>query len=142
VKFNHAGILPLYYREHDIGFMLNSTKANRIIGHLYGMAEREKREQIPTEYTEEQTHHTLRRQDKVHGQRRDKTVSDFPQAAALAHVLKDLEFPADRGFIIRFVEQSNRLERNEILLSVQRLNECQYRNASEVAEAMRLVQSR
>jgi hypothetical protein len=78
----------------------------------------------------------------VHGQRRDKTVSDFPQAAALAQVLKNLEFPADRGVIIRFVEHSNSLERNETLPLVQRLNECQYRNVSEVAEVIRLVQSR
>jgi glycerol dehydrogenase-like iron-containing ADH family enzyme len=112
------------------------------MGHLSDMAEREKREQIPTEYTEEQTQNILRRQDQVQGQRRDKTVSDFPQAAALAQVLKDLDFPADKGAIIRFVEQSNRPERNEVLPLVQRINERQYQNVSEVAEATRLVHPR
>jgi Protein of unknown function (DUF2795) len=113
---------------------------NRNTGHLFAMSEREKREQIPTEYNEEQTQSTLRRQDRVEGEQREKTVSDFPQAAALAQVLKDLKFPADKGAIIRFVEQSNRPERNEVMPLVQRINERQYQNVSEVAEAARLVQ--
>jgi hypothetical protein len=57
----------LYYSDHEIGFMLNSTTVNRIMSHLYYMAKREKREQIPTEYTEEQTNNILKRQDKMHG---------------------------------------------------------------------------
>jgi Protein of unknown function (DUF2795) len=104
------------------------------------MSEREKREQIPTEYNEEQTQRMLRRQDQVQGEQREKTVSDFPQAATLAQVLKDLEFPADKGAIIRFVERSNRPERNEVMPLVQTIDERQYQNVSEVAEAARLVQ--
>jgi hypothetical protein len=101
----------------------------------------EKREQIPTEFNTEQTQNTLRRQERLEGEQRDKTVSDFPQAAALGQVLKDLDFPADRNAIVRFVEQSNRPERSEVLPIVQRLEDRQYRNVSEVAEAARLVQS-
>jgi hypothetical protein len=78
----------------------------------------------------------------VRGERRDKRVSDFPLAAALAQVLKDLEFPADNGAIIRFVEQSSRPERNEFLPLVQKINQGQYQNVSEVAEATLLVHSR
>ncbi|HJS67979.1 MAG TPA: DUF2795 domain-containing protein [Nitrososphaera sp.] len=104
------------------------------------MSEREKREQIPTEYNAEQTLRALRKQDRVEGEQRDKTVSDFPQAAALGQVLKELDFPADRSKIVRFVEQSNRPERNEVLQVVQKIEERQYHNVSEVAEAARLVQ--
>ena len=104
------------------------------------MSEREKREQIPTEYNAEQTLRALRKQDRVEGEQRDKTVSDFPQAAALGQVLKGLDFPADRSKIVRFVEQSNRPERNEVLQVVQKIEERQYHNVSEVAEAARLVQ--
>jgi hypothetical protein len=104
------------------------------------MSEREKREQIPTEYNAEQTLRALRKQDRVEGEQRDKTVSDFPQAAALGQVLKGLNFPADRSKIVRFVEQSNRPERNEVLQVVQKIEERQYHNVSEVAEAARLVQ--
>jgi hypothetical protein len=105
------------------------------------MSERERREQIPTEYNAEETQRTLRRQDRVEGEQRDKTVSDFPQAAALGQVLKDLNFPADRDTIIRFVEQSNRPECNEVLPVVRKIGERKYQNVSEVAEAARLVQS-
>lgn len=104
------------------------------------MSERENREQIPTEFNAEQTQRTLRRQDRVEGEQREKTVSDFPSAAALGQVLKDLDFPADKSSIIRFVEQSNKLERNEVLPLVQKIEERQYQNVSEVAEAARLVQ--
>jgi Protein of unknown function (DUF2795) len=78
----------------------------------------------------------------VRGEERDKRVSDFPLASALAQVLKDLEFPADNGAIIRFVEQSSRPERNEFLPLVQKINQGQYQNVSKVAEATRLVHSR
>jgi hypothetical protein len=105
------------------------------------MSERENREQIPTEFNAEQTQNTLRRQDRVEGEQRDKTVSDFPQAAALGQVLKDLNFPADRSAIVRFVEQSNKPERNELLPVIQKLENRQYRNVADVAEAARLVQS-
>jgi hypothetical protein len=77
----------------------------------------------------------------VEGEQIDKTVSDFPQAAALGQVLKDLNFPAGRNAIIKFVEQSNRPERHEVLPVIQKLEDRQYRNVSEVAEAARLVQS-
>lgn len=105
------------------------------------MPERENRDQIPTEFNTEQTQRALRKQDRVEGEQRGKTVSDFPQAAALGQVLKDFNFPADRGAIVSFVEQSSRPERNEVLPLVQKLQERQYRNVSEVAEAARLVQS-
>ena len=104
------------------------------------MSSREHREQIPTEYNEEQTQRTLRRQDNVQGEQRDKTISDFPQAAALGQVLKDLGFPADKNAIVRFVEQSNRPEGREVLPLIQKIDERQYQNVSEVAEAARLVQ--
>ena len=104
------------------------------------MSDRENREQIPTEYNEEQTQRTLRKQDNVQGEQRDRTISDFPQAAALGQVLKDLDFPADKNAIVRFVEQSNRPEGREVLPLVQKIGERQYQNVSEVAEAARLVQ--
>ncbi len=83
----------------------------------------------------------MRKQERVEGGLRGKTVSDFPQAAALGQVLKDFNFPAGRGALVSFVEQSNRPERNEVLSLVRKLEERQYRNVSEVAEAARLVQS-
>ncbi len=83
----------------------------------------------------------MRKQERVEGGQRGKTVGDFPQAAALGQVLKDFNFPAGRGALVSFVEQSHRPERNEVLPLVRKLEERQYRNVSEVAEAARLVQS-
>jgi len=104
------------------------------------MSEGENRDQIPTKFNVDQTQNTLRRQDRVEGEQRDKTVNDLPQAAALGQILKDLNFPADRSAIVKFVEQSNKPERIEVLSVIQRLEDRQYRNVSEVAEAARLVQ--
>lgn len=103
------------------------------------MSDMENRNQIPTEYNEEQTQRTLRKQDNVQGEKRSKTISDFLQAAALGQVLKDLDFPADKNAIVRFVEQSNGPEGIEVLSLVQKIDECQYQNVSEVAEAACLV---
>ena len=82
----------------------------------------------------------MRKQERVEGEQKGKIVSDFPPAA-LGQVLKDFNFPAGRGALVSFVEQSNRPERNEVLPLVQKLQERHYRNVSEVAEAARLVQS-
>src|SRR5919109_990680 len=54
--------------------------------------------------------------------------------------LKEMNFPADKGAIVRFIEQSNRPESKEVLPFVQKIDERQYQNVSEVAEAARLVQ--
>jgi hypothetical protein len=97
------------------------------------------RKQIPTEYNEEGTLSMLRKQEHMPGGRRDKTVSDFPKAAALAQILKDLEFPADKKQIEQFVEQSDKPENNEILSIVKNLDDKQYQNVSDVTEAARLV---
>jgi len=104
------------------------------------MSDRENPNQIPTEYNEEQTQRMLRKQDNIQGEQRDKTVSDFPHAAALGQALKDLKFPADKNTIIRFIEQSNKPEGREMLPFVQKIDERQYQNVSEVADAARLVQ--
>ena len=54
------------------------------------------KDQIPTEYNEEQTLRFLRRQNRVAGEERVKTISDIPIAATLAQVLKDLVFLANK----------------------------------------------
>jgi hypothetical protein len=63
-------------------------------------SELERKQQIPTEYNEEQTLRTIRKQEQINGETRSKTINDFPHTAAIAQVLKDLEFPADKEKII------------------------------------------
>lgn len=104
-----------------------------------------KKEQIPTEYNEEQTLRFLRKQDRVPGGQREKTISSFPLAATLAQILKDFNFPADKKAIITFVENISKPEAVEVLPLLQKINDNddhhrQYQNVLEVAEAARLVQ--
>ncbi len=125
--------------EPAAGYLVSSTiKSNNVLS--FAMSKRENREQIPTEFNAQETLRTLRRQERIEGERREKTVSDFPQAAALGQVLKDLKFPADRTAIIRFVKESNKSESRELLSLVEKIEEREYKNVSEVAKSARLVQ--
>ncbi len=102
---------------------------------------REHREQIPTEYNEEQTLRAVRKQSQIPGQRKEKTINDFPKAAAVGQILKDLDFPADKQTIVTFVEKLNTPNSKEILTVVEKLDyEKQYESVSEVINAIRLVE--
>jgi hypothetical protein len=97
-------------------------------------------EQIPTEYNEEQTLRAVRKQSQIPGERKEKTINDFPKAAAIGQMLKDLEFPADKQTIVAFVEKLKTPESREILPVIEKLNEKQYRSVSEVANTAGLVE--
>ena len=64
-------------------------------------------EQIPTEYNEEQTLRAFRKQSQIPGERKDKTINDFPKAAAIGQILQEMDFPADKQTIVNFVERVN-----------------------------------
>jgi hypothetical protein len=97
-------------------------------------------EQIPTEYKEEQTLRAVRKQSQISGERKEKTINDFPKAAAVGQILKDLDFPADKQTIVTFVEKLNTPQSKEILPVIEKLNEKRYENVSEVANATGLVE--
>jgi hypothetical protein len=103
----------------------------------------EKKQQIPTEYNEEQTLRAIRKQDKIIGETRSKTINDFPYTAAIAQVLKDLEFPADKEKIIKFLQkkQSKNPQSREILSILQQIEEKRnYNNIADITKAARLVE--
>jgi hypothetical protein len=103
----------------------------------------EKKQQIPTEYNEEQTLRTVRKQEQINGQTRTKTINDFPYAAAIAQVLKDLEFPADKEKIINFLlqQKSKDPQSRKILPILQQIEEKrQYNNIADITKAAGLVQ--
>jgi hypothetical protein len=97
-------------------------------------------EQIPTEYNEEQTLRAVRKQSQIPGERKEKTINDFPQAAAVGQILKDLDFPADKQTIVAFVEKLNTPQSTEMLPLIDKLDEKRYENVSEIANAMGLVE--
>jgi hypothetical protein len=97
-------------------------------------------EQIPTEYNEEQTLRVVRKQSQIPGERKEKTINDFPKAASVGQILKDLDFPADKQTIVSFVEKLNTSDSKEILTVLEKLDEKQYESVSEVTNATRVVE--
>jgi Protein of unknown function (DUF2795) len=97
-------------------------------------------DQIPTEFNEEQTLRAVRKQSQIPGERKEKTINDFPKAAAVGQILKDLDFPVDKRTIVTFVEKLNTPQSREILPIIEKLDESQYENVSEVAYAIGLVE--
>jgi hypothetical protein len=103
----------------------------------------QKKEQIPTEYNEEQTLRVIRKQDQIPGEgRRSKTINDMQNTAELAQLLKDLEFPADKSKIVKFVQQkkTNDPKSNQILPVLDKIEEKQYQNVADVTISAKLVQ--
>src|ERR671931_2962002 len=103
----------------------------------------QKRQQIPTEYNEEQTLRVIRKQDQITGETRSKTVNDFPYTAAIAQVLKDLEFPAYKEKIIEFLQeqQLTNPQSREILSILHQIEEkSDYNNIADITKAVRLVE--
>jgi hypothetical protein len=103
----------------------------------------EKKEQIPTEYNEEQTLRVIRKQDQIPGERRrSKTINDIQNTAALAQLLKDLGFPTDKSKIVEFVQQkkTNDPRSNQILPVLKKIEERQYKNIADVTLSAKLVE--
>jgi Tfp pilus assembly protein FimV len=99
---------------------------------------RENPEQIPSSHNEEQAKAMVSEQARIEGERKEADVKDYPKAAAIAQVLKDLEFPADKKQIVDCVEKA-RPQSEEILSDIQKIEDKQYQNVSDVTRAAGLV---
>jgi hypothetical protein len=103
----------------------------------------QKKEQIPSEYNEEQTLRIIRKQDQIPGEgRRSKTINDMPGAAALAQLLKDFEFPAYKSKIVEFIKQEKTSDANsnQILPLLYKIEERKYQNVADISLSAKLVQ--
>ena len=65
-------------------------------------------------------------------------VKDYPKSAAIAQILKDLDFPADKKQIIDCVERA-RPQSEEILSDIQKIEDKRYESVSDVTNAAGLV---
>jgi hypothetical protein len=101
-------------------------------------SDRENPEQIPSEENIGETKAMVSEQAGVAGERKAVDVKDYPKAAAIGQILKDLEFPADKEKIIEYAERA-RPQSEEILSDLQRIEERQYENVSDVTKAAGLV---
>jgi hypothetical protein len=85
---------------------------------------RENPEQIPSLHNEGQTRAMENEQARIQGERKEVDVKDYPKAAAIAQVLKDLQFPADKKQIVDYVERA-RPQSEEILSDIQKIEDKQ-----------------
>ena len=99
---------------------------------------RESPEQIPSSHNEGQARAMENEQARIQGERKEVDVKDYPKAAALAQVLRDLEFPADKKRIVDYVERA-RPQSEEILPDIQKIEDRRYENVSDVTRAAGLV---
>jgi hypothetical protein len=99
---------------------------------------RESPEQIPSSHNEGQARAMENEQARIQGERKEVDVKDYPKAAALAQVLRDLEFPADKKRIVDYVERA-RPQSEEILPDIQKIEDRRYENVSDITRAAGLV---
>jgi hypothetical protein len=110
-------------------------------------SKRENIEQIPKEESIGEVQKAVSEQGGVEGQRREVNVGDYVKTAAIAQLLKDLEFPADKKKIIQFIQLQqqpiniSKEKKEDILYILQKNVEegKQYQNVSEITRAAGLV---
>ena len=93
--------------------------------------------QIPREDIPGQVEKIVSQQGGIEGQRKEVNVESYSKAASLGQILKDLDFPTDRAKILQFVEA--RRPEPGILSSLQKIENRQYQNVSEVAKSAGLI---
>jgi Protein of unknown function (DUF2795) len=83
----------------------------------------------------------VNKQSGVEGQRKEVNVGDYPKAAALGRLLKDIDFPSDKQRIIQHVQQrsGSNTEAKDMLTTLQNIEDKQYRNVAEVTKAAGVV---
>ncbi len=101
---------------------------------FYIDTETEKSSQIPNEQNSGQAEKIANEQEKVPGQRKEAGVKDYPSAAALANLLKDVDFPADKNTIINSINQGETNNKNIVGL-LEKIEDNQYNKATEVVNA-------
>ena len=99
---------------------------------------RENPQQIRSSSNEEWARALENEQARIESERKEVDVKDYPKAAGLAQVLKNLEFPADKKQIIDCVERA-RPQSEEVLQDIQKIEDKQYENVSDVTRAAGLA---
>ena len=95
-------------------------------------------EQIPKEDVPGEVEKVISEQGGVEGQRKEVNVESYSKTASLGQILKDLNFPANKDKIIQFVQQQNPNE-GDLMSVLQRIEDREYRNVSDVTKAAGLV---
>ena len=101
------------------------------------MSERENPEQIPGEENLEETQKVISEQDGIPGERKAVNIEDYKRVAALGQIVKDLDFPANKDKIIKFVKAY--LVDQEILAKLEKIEDKEYKNVAEITHEAGLV---
>jgi hypothetical protein len=111
-------------------------------------SKRENPNQIPQDDdTQGRTGRVVSEQAGVQGQRKEVNVESYSKVAAIGQILKDMDFPADKNRILSFARQQqssaagnrNIENKEDILSALQRLEEREYKNVSDVTTALGMV---
>jgi hypothetical protein len=94
-------------------------------------------QQIPKEDVSGEVEKVISEQGGIEGQRKEVNVESYSKTASLGQILKDLDFPANKDKIVQFVQQKN--PDDNILSSLQKIEDRQYQNVSDVTKAAGLV---
>src|ERR671922_927488 len=100
---------------------------------MFMSSDRESPEQIPGKENIEETKAMVSEQGGVAGERKAVDVKDYPKAAAIGQILKDLDFPADKHKIVEYAQRA-RPQSEEILSDLQKIEDRQYQNVSDVTK--------
>jgi hypothetical protein len=119
-----------------------ATTSSRFYGIREHFEVEEQEQQIPSRRNEEETQKVIEAQDHITGEKREQTVRDFPGTAAVGQALKGLKFPADKNKIVQFVQQQSATNPDcqKIVPLVQRIENRQYQNVSDVTKTAGLVE--
>jgi hypothetical protein len=93
--------------------------------------------QIPKDDVSGEVEKIVSQQGGIEGQRKEVNVESYSKTASLGQILKDLDFPTNRAKIIEFVRTRN--PEPSVLSSLQKIEDKQYQNVSEVAKSAGLV---
>ena len=102
----------------------------------------DKSDQIPKEDDPQGlTGKVISDQNAIEGLRKEVVVESYSLVANIGHILKDLDFPADKSKILSYVEQnaSTGSQREEIISALKKIEEKSYKNVSEITTAAGLV---
>jgi hypothetical protein len=143
-ELSRINVNAIRYTGHISGD--NTATATATASRFYGVREHfggdEEEQQIPSRQNEQETQRVIEAQDHISGERKEQTIRDLPEAAAVGQALKGLRFPADKNKIVQFVQQQSNTNPDcqKIVPLLQRIENRQYQNVSDVTKTAGLVE--
>ena len=98
---------------------------------------RENPDQIPGEENIGETQKVISEQGGITGERKEVNVESYGKVATLGQILKDLDFPANKDKIIKFIKSYGTDE--EILDKLEKIKDKEYKNVAEITHETDLV---